>query len=312
MDLLTTRNIIIFSLLSTSAILITYASKFGFNLSPEHTHWAQFGSFVSGTIGPILSIASILFLYISTSNQINDLKRQRVIENQEKQIERISIFLHNEMTSTHSFIPGPEQAFKDFNWNGDDIEKPIHIGDGQYKYHNHKIGHSFIYGKSNIFSFLQSYIRLTEEIDTAINSLINENSFLIEAKLRTFCTQYKYLLCLCYDLLDKDYDLISIRFILAEPFAQVRTLHKLGLIDDITLKRSAYLQSLPINIDFPQIDEKGLIQKSFNESFGGIKEIEHLPPKSSENMNFIHFRVRDISNQKTYILKEDFEWNEEQ
>lgn len=310
MEIISIRNVVIITVLSVIVAVGFYIYTFGFSLSNDHSTWAEFGAFFSGVLGPILTIGSILFLYASTTSQIEGIKIQNEISSQEKQVERISNFLHNEMTNEHFFIVSPQRAFKDFNWELNDIEM-FELGENTHRYYNKKEDHSFIYGNSNIFGFINSYIRLSNSAQLTRSALIDDNDFLIKAKIETFNIQFQFLLSLCYDLLGKGYDLTSIRFILAEPFEQVKLLNKIGVTSDETLIRTAYFLSLPIFTRAPNIDQKALIEKSFLKSFSDRTSIKHLEHQLSQDKDFHHFRIQDNKTKKTYIMSREFKWEEE-
>lgn len=53
---------------------VFYISYFGLNLSPNHSAWAEFGSFFGGFLSPLLALLAIVMLYHTLARQISEFK----------------------------------------------------------------------------------------------------------------------------------------------------------------------------------------------------------------------------------------------
>lgn len=71
---------LVFAVLLTISIFVPYTDTFGkFGLSKHPSHWADFGSYVGGTLGPVLSFVSIIFLLLTVIHQGRTLEQQSKI-----------------------------------------------------------------------------------------------------------------------------------------------------------------------------------------------------------------------------------------
>ncbi|TFH89080.1 hypothetical protein [Vibrio ouci] len=72
------KKIIVFALFCTLLVMSVYISKFGFVLSDEHSRWADFGSFLGGTLGSIFTFCSLLYLAHQIEMQRTENRQARV------------------------------------------------------------------------------------------------------------------------------------------------------------------------------------------------------------------------------------------
>jgi len=92
-NILNIRLIIFLAVAIIIVVMFTYTNQFGFNLSTDHSKWAEFGSFFGGILGPILAFSSLLYLAIQMQQQTKEYREAR-IKSEIKQIEdSISLYL---------------------------------------------------------------------------------------------------------------------------------------------------------------------------------------------------------------------------
>lgn len=109
--------LLLFILLLFSPIIlyfIIFGPASGFSISRSDQNWANFGSYLSGTLGPLISICAFIGLFITIkqqqqslstqSKQLETLERQRVIdsiqENINEQCRNIDSLLHSKVNAT--------------------------------------------------------------------------------------------------------------------------------------------------------------------------------------------------------------------
>ena len=104
------RIILTLAILSLFASISLYAYKFGFELSNEHSTWAEFGNFFGGVLGPIFAFCSLIYLAFQVEMQWKESKAARIaseINNRESYISTNLLILIPKLTAIDPSIQAP-------------------------------------------------------------------------------------------------------------------------------------------------------------------------------------------------------------
>ncbi|MGQ7276312.1 hypothetical protein [Marinobacter sp. V034] len=61
----TLAKILSLAILASGILLVSYVNIFGRNISSDHHRWAEFGSFMGGTVGPVISFVALMALLMT-------------------------------------------------------------------------------------------------------------------------------------------------------------------------------------------------------------------------------------------------------
>ena len=113
------ERIIFWGFIIIIALMIPYLSVFFDGLSSNQSDWGNFGSYMSGTLGPIFSLLSILVVIRNVEQQIKDnnkniqmqltaekqnIENERIIKNTERLFRTIND-IHVSYTLIHELVP---------------------------------------------------------------------------------------------------------------------------------------------------------------------------------------------------------------
>ncbi|MCW8332603.1 hypothetical protein [Vibrio paucivorans] len=71
------KKIVVFAFFCSALVISMYISKFGYVISDDHSRWSDFGSFIGGTLGPMFTFCSLLYLAFQVEMQWKENRRAR-------------------------------------------------------------------------------------------------------------------------------------------------------------------------------------------------------------------------------------------
>ena len=117
-----TRPIVLVALLTPAtglASLIVYWRTFGLTFSDNHQRWAEFGSYLSGTIGVTVTVATLVVAIYASLVFPRIFEEQRAIAERKRQTIELSHKLFDKEFYTFISAPAWELAVKWLYWSGE-------------------------------------------------------------------------------------------------------------------------------------------------------------------------------------------------
>ncbi|WP_213866133.1 hypothetical protein [Vibrio crassostreae] len=286
-----TSKLVIFFVLAIvfiMGVMFPYRSVFDGSLSTVPSDWGAFGSYLSGTLGPIFSFLSILAVVFVADHQIkssksdleNELEESRnQLETQIKEQRRqdhirslelrvqsildLLVKIQLETRAPYHLLPdyiellgGKEKIIvEERNKHFVFIDKFTNVR----KYLPH----------GTIFSIYNGF-ETEFGVDAAQRILIDEDRCGFLSEYRSYAETGNHLLIMMQQLLDEDYDLRLVRHMLSQPFNAFELLYQKGLFSQVNMNIIRTIMSWPVEqlATFKLGPYQETIVSIFNKTYG--------------------------------------------
>jgi len=225
-------------------VVLPYGFVFNGGISSNHTKWGEFGAYLAGTVGTLLTLFSVLFVYLTNKKQIDENKKAENVSRLELRTEHILKVINDTNNKQCSILPVIDRLIVDLGWNKDDVTVQESRNSEYTQIVNKRLDKNLTIKSGNALALVKLYVNLVG-IEKAKKALITEDSAFIKADLNTITAHIAYLTEVVKSMINQGYDLFLARYIISTIYDHTKLLRSMGYIEGILFQTIGMILSAP-------------------------------------------------------------------
>jgi len=302
-------------------VLLPYGYVFDGEISSNHTKWAEFGAYLAGTVGILLTLFSVLFVYLTNKKQIDENKKAETLSRLELRSEHILKVINDINNKQCSVIPVVDRLIGDLEWTKLDVTVQESRNSEYTQLINKKLDKVITIKSSSALQLLKTYVDLVG-VEKAKQALITENIAFIKSDLASITAHIAYLVEIVKSMINQGYDLFLARYIISTVYDYTKLLRSMGYIEGVLFQTIGMILSAPqdsnihisINLSKLLTSDLNTFNKDNEFIFGNKvfaeKDMTNIGVDANYETALHEFTITDKTTEKQYKRDVKCNWSE--